>query len=161
MDDNARVAERFWQGVDQSGGPDACWPWARGRDDNGYGRRFGGGLPRLAHRAAWLLSHRGEALPTVVRHACDNPPCCNPRHLVGGTHRENAGDREARGRGRQPRGETHGRAVLTEDLVRAILRARAEGLTYDAVAERVGVRKHNVAQVVTGKVWGHVTPDPL
>ena len=50
-------------------------------------------------------------VPEVVRHACDNPPCCNPLHLLGGTHADNVADKVRRGR--VPRGETHYNADKT------------------------------------------------
>lgn len=66
---------------------DDCWEWLGTRDPKGYGRF----LPGIgsAHRVAYEL-HHGIRLPyvakitpttPVVRHTCDNPPCCNPFHL--------------------------------------------------------------------------------
>jgi hypothetical protein len=34
----------------------------------------------------------------LVRHDCDNPLCVNPEHLRTGTDRDNAQDRDSRGR---------------------------------------------------------------
>ena len=92
-------AERFWQKVDASLGPEECWVWTGGRFGAGHGR-FGFNQAAVgAHR--WLMSElAGRWLDSdeVVCHKCDNPPCCNPSHLYIGTKLSNAQDREARGR---------------------------------------------------------------
>jgi hypothetical protein len=56
--------------------------------------------PYFAHRVAYALANDldPETLGGVVRHTCDNPPCCNPAHLVLGTARENVEDARARRR---------------------------------------------------------------
>ena len=56
------------------------------------------------HRAAWLVTYGSIPDGLVVRHKCDNPPCCNPEHLELGTHQQNvqdAVDRNRVARGRQ------------------------------------------------------------
>lgn len=49
-------------------------------------------------------------------HTCDQPHCCNPLHLVGGTHLENMQDKELKGRGNH--GPTY---KLNEDQIKSIL----------------------------------------
>lgn len=95
---------RFWSKVDKRG-PDECWPWLESsRDDSGYGIFYtSDGLRTRAHR--WLLGHlRGKPLTREEVgledgcHHCDNPPCCNPKHLYVGTRKQNVGDAVERSR---------------------------------------------------------------
>lgn len=90
----------FWGKVDQSGGPDACWPWLGGRmgatgDREGYGSvQVEPQKSRGAHRVAWAIDHNCD-LPSPhddVCHTCDNPPCCNPAHLWLDDAKGNAAD---------------------------------------------------------------------
>lgn len=91
--------ERFWEKVDKSAGPDACWPWTgatqlRYKSKTVRQGRIGytPGRLLLAHRAALMLA-TGEDRPNhEACHSCDNPICCNPAHLFWGTHRENLHD---------------------------------------------------------------------
>lgn len=93
MDD----ATRFWTKVNVSGGPEACWPWIAGRFASGYGAFKRGDKIVRAHRVAYELYRGPVADGMHVLHSCDNPVCCNPRHLRVGTHGDNMRDRQARG----------------------------------------------------------------
>lgn len=95
--------ERFLAKVDRSD-PAGCWTWSGEIQNKGYGRflvyRGPGGRQRkryLAHRVAFMIANGGE-VPAVVRHRCDNPPCCRPDHLLPGTQRTNIQDAIERGR---------------------------------------------------------------
>jgi hypothetical protein len=93
---------RFWSKVDSSAGPDACWPWlakARAQSGEGYGNfAIRNGKYVHAHRFAWQLTN--GPIPSGLQgcHKCDNPLCCNPRHLFLGTHQDNMDDMHAKGR---------------------------------------------------------------
>jgi hypothetical protein len=89
--------------VDTSAGPNGCWPWKGRRTDKGYGQFQVNGRKKRAHR--WLVEYAlGDELdPDIfVCHTCDNPPCCNPRHLFIGDALAN--NRDCAAKGRHPRG---------------------------------------------------------
>ena len=89
--------DRLWAKV-QRAGPDECWPWTGAVDSDGYGRIGLGGTARLVHRVVYELEVGPIPDGMEVRHTCDNPPCCNPAHLLPGTHAENMADMVERGR---------------------------------------------------------------
>lgn len=104
----------FWAYVRRSDDPNACWEWTRKRlKKNGvrtYGVTYQGRRPNgkqiavLAHRVAYQLTHGVVLVGGVVRHSCDNPPCCNPNHLAFGTQKDNMQDAKQKGRLSIPRG---------------------------------------------------------
>lgn len=96
--DLARVAERYIPEPNTG-----CWLWTGGIDRKGYGmssRKLYG--EASAHRLLWSI-HRGPIPDGLnVLHRCDTPPCVNPDHLFLGTHKDNATDRDRKGRGVPP-----------------------------------------------------------
>lgn len=91
--------KRFWMYVDISAGPESCWPWTKSRRDFGYGRMAFAGTVESANRIAWRLTNGDIPNGLLVLHSCDNPPCCNPKHLFLGTHEDNFADMVSKGRG--------------------------------------------------------------
>lgn len=141
------------------GAPDECWEWTRALT-GGYGVLYmGGGAAngtcRPAHTVAWELAN-GAKLPKgmLVRHTCDNRKCCNPAHLLVGTHAENSADMVERQR--QSRGVDRHNAKLTEDDVREIRRRYASGETQKGIANDYGINQTNVGFIVRRKTWAHV-----
>lgn len=161
------VAVRFWEKVDHSGGPDACWPWTAARHRNGYGKF---GLTRrrtlLIHRMAWELTNGPIPPGMFVCHTCDHPPCCNPAHLFLGDHRTNMADMTRKGHTapggaptpeRQARGERIAHAKLTAPDVRAIRLCYAQGgITFAALGRLYGVSDETVRVIVRRRAWAHV-----
>jgi hypothetical protein len=142
-------AESFWAKVDR-GGPDECWPWLASKTPKmGYGRVRWGAKIESAHRIAYML-HYGFMPEAHICHSCDNPACCNPRHLWAGTAADNMRDRDRKRRNKQPKGERNGRAKLTQQQV---LEIRASPLNGAELARRYGVTKQLISLIATGKLW--------
>ena len=138
------IEDRFWNCVDRSGGPDACWLWMGARDPNGYGRVSVERRCRLAHRTSFYLAH-GRWPDLGCLHLCDNPPCVNPAHLVEGDQVENM--RQASQRGRVASGDRHAsrtkpdafRQKLSASDVRVAMRRLRAGERCADVASDFGV----------------------
>ena len=68
-------------------GPDECWIWIWATLPSGYGHFRRNKLDEYAHRAAYELRVGPILGRRELDHTCENPPCCNPAHLVQSTHR--------------------------------------------------------------------------
>ena len=150
---------RFWQSVDRSGGPNACWPFLKKtRNKQGYGRMQWGDKLESAHRIAWSLAN-GEPIPNDddVLHICDNPPCCNPDHLFLGDHDDNMADMVAKGRSSRKVGERNGRALVSEEMAREIKRRyQTEKISQAALGAEHGITQSAVSAIVRGVNWSHL-----
>jgi hypothetical protein len=93
-----KFEERFWKRVDQSAGPDGCWPWTGHVNTTGYGMVQFGGRGMVATRVAHMLTHRESVEGLVMAHRCDNPICVNPAHLMAVTQQDNMIDMVTKGR---------------------------------------------------------------
>jgi hypothetical protein len=90
---------RFWAKVDKSAGDNGCWVWTAGKANFGYGEFVvGGGEKIRAHRWAYEETHGKIPNGLYACHRCDNPACCNPKHLFLGTPQDNVLDMVSKGR---------------------------------------------------------------
>lgn len=153
-------SEQFWAKVDRTGGPAACWPYLKRRTKRGYGQTVVGsrrdGTRRIAqaHAVAYEIAHGPLAEGMEIRHSCHNRACCNPAHLVPGTHAENMADMVAAGRSLA--GERNHIAKLTAPEVLAIRRRRARGEKAGDLAREYGVSDSLISQIATRRLWRHL-----
>lgn len=130
-----------------------CWVWTGPQNGKGYGVFYVGTKNRHAHRCSFEV-FKGQIPDGLhVRHRCDTPLCVNPAHLVLGTAKDNAGDRQMRGRGHQLRGELIGTSKLTKQDV---LDIRSSKLGDKDLSEKYGVAPSHIWLVRTGRAWKHV-----
>lgn len=152
---------RFWSYVDIRE-PDECWPWKPIKADNKfrYGSFYLLGTKVKAHQVANFLD-KGWPDPSnlLSLHDCDNPPCCNGRHLFYGTDKDNAVDMAKKGRSAAQiypgirRGSRNSLAVLTEETVRLIKRS---DLSQRHLALIYKVHYSTISKIKTGINWSHV-----
>jgi len=149
----ASLAARVWSRINVLGDGE-CWQWVGRRSKNGYGRIDIGGAPRLAHRVVFEIV-TGER-PHSVCHRCDNPPCCNPSHLFGGTQADNIADMIAKGRkvNATRRGVLSNTAKLSEDAVVEIFNSNEPNIV---LANRYSVSDAAIRLIKIGRNWAWLT----
>lgn len=131
----------------RTAGRNECWPWVGTIHKDGHGSYDG--LP--AHRMVYQALYGPLTDEVVVRHTCDNPPCCNPAHLITGSHADNVADRVARDR--SAKGQQNGRAKLTEEQAKAILLSPH---AHAYAAMQFNVTRDTVKKIRQGKLWKHL-----
>ncbi len=147
---NQSVTDRFWQKVGpatQSG----CREWTGAVAARGYGSFELNGRSVRAHRLAYQLATGRDPGELLVRHSCDNPLCCESRHLELGTPRDNTAD--AVRRGRMASGARNGRARLTEGQVAEVRLLLAEGYGQADIARRFKVVPSTIRWIAKGTTW--------
>lgn len=150
------IQQRFWSKVDVRGESD-CWPWTAAvrSKKEGYGAFWMNGRHHPTNRIALMLSGVEVQDGMVACHKCDNPNCCNPRHLFVGTPRENNDDKVLKGR--NPKGQSHGMARLTDAQTAEILSLKptsgkrlAAGVPQE-IANKYGITKQYVSELMGKK----------
>lgn len=131
-----------------------CWLWT-GAFSSGYGSAMFQGKSKRAHRLSWEIFKGPIPDGVCVCHECDTPACVNPDHLFLGTKKDNADDRDLKGRNKSNSmpGESHPLALLTEGDVREI---RLSSDTGTALAKRYGVHVMTISCARRRVTWKHV-----
>lgn len=140
---DARLALRvtqFWMQV-SIGGEEDCWPW-QGYVEDGYGRFYWGDKMIGAHEAAltFATGERRGNLDTC--HRCNNPICCNPRHLRFDARKGNVADMMAAG--------TYRRGKFSDREVQIMRERYANGATQLSIANEYGITNGLVSMIVRG-----------
>lgn len=119
-----------------------CWLWTGEKTNKGYGALRIDTKRILAHRYAYQIWNGALEKDMLVCHRCDNPLCCNPRHLFLGTPKDNTMDSITKGRWRFEK--------LTESQAREI---KASTLGAKILADKFGVTKGTIRHIRAGITW--------
>lgn len=146
---SASDVDRFWAKVER-GSLTECWEWQASRS-SGYGNvRTMSGYQK-AHRVSYFLHTGDQPGDRVIRHRCDNPPCCNPHHLEPGTQADNMQDMMERGR----QGTGHVK-LQPEDVIEIFTRYWRDWAKSGELAEEYGVTAGYIPYIARGDVWEEV-----
>lgn len=69
-----------------------CWNWNKSCSSSGYGQFTKNKIYYNTHRYVYEKINGKIESDEIVRHICHNRKCCNPNHLVIGSHKDNYED---------------------------------------------------------------------
>lgn len=135
------------------GNSSSCWEWIGCRTKAGYGRIKIQNTTYVITRLIYFLTYNVDPGPLLVLHTCDNPPCCNTKHLWLGDDRDNSRDRENKNRGNRLHGELCYNVKLSEN---DILTIRYSTSTDSILSEQFNIARRTIGRIRQGKMWKHV-----
>jgi hypothetical protein len=142
----------FWSRV-QVTLPYKCWHWKGVKSPKGYGHLVVGGSKTMAHRVAYMLVNGEIPDGDIIRHTCDNPSCCNPKHLLTGSNADNMRDMVVRGRSAS--GTKNAQTKINEaDAL--YIKTNPENLSGKALAEKFGLASSTISYIRNGRSWKYL-----
>lgn len=147
---------KFFRNVSIPFDNSACWLWLGAvRPVTNYGAFTVQRRSIDAHRISYFLHNPKDSRQGLhVCHRCDVRLCVNPAHLYLGTPGENV--RDAVVKGRNARGETHGRSKFTEIQVLEILKLVKDGYKQVDIINMTGYKKSTIQAIVSRRHWKHL-----
>lgn len=143
-----------------------CWEFNGILDKIGYGKcnisltknkKF-----YLFHRYVFYIYNGEFDAGLKICHKCDNPRCCNPRHLFSGTQKDNSQDALNKGRLKfqtSPlfyRGENNKTSKYKDNEVILIKYLHKNGFRNSIISKIMKINKHFISKVISGKTWNHI-----
>ena len=125
-----------------------CHEWTGYKDEDGYGQFSLNGKLYRSSRVMKFISTGKDPGDLIIRHTCDNPPCCNDNHLVLGTTVDNSRDCLIRGR--------HGTAKLTIEEVLDIRYLRFLDISRAIIAKQFNISESYVTEICRRATWAFV-----
>ena len=160
----ANTPNVLWSKVDVKG-EDECWPWKGFINHDGYGRTWIDGYGYYAHRVIFDLANPNTITRSApkstdefgfVLHTCDNPICCNPKHLWAGTHKDNMDDKVKKGRSPDFSGDKGPRCKLTMEQAKEARELRKNGASVRDLAEQFGLSLPSMKTLLRGQSYKEI-----
>lgn len=133
-----------------------CWEWlGTNYKKSGYGRLKFDGKTYKPYRLMCEKKH-GELGEMCAMHICDNRICCNPDHLIPGTHADNIKDMDKKGRRRNAVGSAHGQSKFTEEDIIKIRNKKKTGVFAKDLAKEYKCSINHIYLICNKKIWKHI-----
>lgn len=156
-----KTFEHFWKKISINFNPviwflwdDDCWEWVGYKDSCGYGSIRFENKQYKTHRFMYILTYGSIPDGLYVCHSCDNPKCCNPKHLWLGTQLDNVNDMYSKGRDVNHCGESNGRSKLTQRDVEKIRKLyKTEKYSYRLLSKIYNVHYSTIGKIICLETW--------
>jgi len=154
----ANTPEILWSKVDKRN-DEECWEWKGYKNAQGYGRTWIDDKGYYAHRVIFNLAYPNTITLNAPKstddygfllHTCDNPPCCNPKHLFVGTHWDNMADKVNKGRSPDFKGGKGPRCKLSMSQAREARLLRKTGMTIPQLMEKFNLSRASMKTLLRG-----------
>lgn len=134
------------------------------KDSCGYTRVFINGKHQRLFRYIYEQEYGKIPEGMVIRHKCDNPNCCNIKHLEIGTPKDNVRDlierqpekyySSRKNNSHKIRGILNGRSKLNEEQVKEIYLSKLRRIE---ISKKYNISPTNVTDIKHKKVWKWLT----
>jgi hypothetical protein len=157
----ANTPEVLWSKIDVKT-EDECWNWKGYKNEDGYGRTWINDCGYYAHRVIYdlvypniitLSAPKNTDETGFILHTCDNPSCCNPKHLWVGNCSENIADKVKKGRSADFSGDKGPNCKLSMAQAQEIRQKRKDGISAKELANKYGVSISSVKTLLAGKSY--------
>ncbi len=148
--------EYVWENIDKRTDND-CWNWMGYKDIGNYGKININNKTYYAHRFIYEQTFGKILGGSFILHKCNNPSCCNPKHLYSGTQKDNIKQMYNDKRNVNHCGEKSGSTKLTEKDVLEIRELYLTKKYYQRdLGEIFGVHRYTITGIVNKKRWKHL-----
>jgi hypothetical protein len=157
----ANTPEVLWSKIDVKT-EDECWNWKGYKNEDGYGRTWINDCGYYAHRVIYdlvypniitLSAPKNTDETGFILHTCDNPSCCNPKHLWVGNCFENIADKVKKGRSADFSGDKGPNCKLSMAQAQEIRQKRKDGISAQELANQYGVSLSSIKTLLAGKSY--------